>query len=169
MELVLNPALILIKIESKRGGDHKELKIFLSNRLIPSRFNQELRTKENTSFFYKRISARNVGRPFDDKRRAVDHVKPKGSWPTTRSTIAFHLSSMMKIYGFWAIQSHETMRIVAHDAVHDLLQREPSDEDRTLLMHPRITHDHRTGPTPSMLFARLMKMGPSRCVHASPR
>ena len=43
---MINPTPIFIKIESKRGGDHEELKIFLSNRLIPSRFNQELRNKK---------------------------------------------------------------------------------------------------------------------------
>ena len=49
---MINPAPILIKIESKRGGDHEELNIFLSNCLIPSRFNQELRkTRGDTSVF----------------------------------------------------------------------------------------------------------------------
>ena len=55
MKFVINPALILIEIESKRGGggDHEELKIFLSNHLILSRFNQELQKQEGIHQFLK--------------------------------------------------------------------------------------------------------------------
>ena len=59
-------------IESK-CGDHEELKIFLSNHLIPSRFKQELRkTRENTSFL-KGI--------FAQKSRSFDPVDRWNWWP----------------------------------------------------------------------------------------
>ena len=68
-----------------------------------------------------------------------------------------------------AVRSRKSSGIVAHDAVQDLLQPEPSDEDRTLIMRPRVTHNPWTQPTPCAYFAGPMKIKPSRCVHASPR
>ena len=45
-------------------GDHEELKIFLSNCLIPSRLNQELRNKEGIHRFLKGDFRTSFG-PFD--------------------------------------------------------------------------------------------------------
>ena len=45
----------LIAIESRTQGDHEELKIFLQNCLISSRFNQELKFKEEEHRFIGKI------------------------------------------------------------------------------------------------------------------
>ena len=47
-----------IAIESRTQGDHKELRIFLNNHLIPSRFNQELSYKEEEHHFIGEIAAK---------------------------------------------------------------------------------------------------------------
>ena len=54
----------------KTRGDQEELKIFLSNRLIPSRFNQELRNKEGIHRFLEGDFRTNTG-PFDPVGREI--------------------------------------------------------------------------------------------------
>ena len=75
---MINLASILIKIEIKRGGDHEEFKISLSNRLIPSRFNQELRRKAEYIVLYQGNSTSNVGHPFRDVIYVVRSRKAVG-------------------------------------------------------------------------------------------
>ena len=53
-----------IAIESRTWGDHKELKILLQNRLISSRFNQELRIHKKNIDIYKGFPRKKC-RPFD--------------------------------------------------------------------------------------------------------
>ena len=54
----LNP----IGIESKTQGDRDELKIMLQNRLISSRYNQELREEDSTSIFIRDFREKNANR-----------------------------------------------------------------------------------------------------------
>ena len=71
-------------IESKRGGDHEELKILLQIRLIASRINQKLKNKgENTSVL-KRILAQKFG--LFDAIVGADETWPwfRKSWPWFR-------------------------------------------------------------------------------------
>ena len=51
-------------------GDHEELKIILSNCLIPSRFNQELRKTSGNTLLLKGIFAQKLG-PFDQVDRWI--------------------------------------------------------------------------------------------------
>ena len=51
-------------------GDHEELKIFLSNQLIPSRFNQELRRNKGVHRFLKENFRAFLG-PFDPVGREI--------------------------------------------------------------------------------------------------
>ena len=53
----LNP----IRIESRTQGDHEELKTLLQNCLISSRFNQELRYKEEEHCFIEEIPTKIAG------------------------------------------------------------------------------------------------------------
>ena len=50
-------------IESRKQEDHEELKIFLQNRLISSRFDQKLKYKGRTSEFIRKFRAKNADRP----------------------------------------------------------------------------------------------------------
>ena len=52
------------------GGDHEELTILLKNRLIPSRFNQELLYTGGRTPLYRKFSTKNVGRLI--RRRRID-------------------------------------------------------------------------------------------------
>ena len=60
-----------IVIESRTQGNCDGLKILLKNRIIASRFNQELFQKRRTSIFIKEYPARNVDRLFRDEIRVV--------------------------------------------------------------------------------------------------
>ena len=66
MRFVINPALIRSQSSLERR-DHEELRILLKSRLIPSRFNQELRYKEEEHCFYRRNLWENY-RPLDSMR-----------------------------------------------------------------------------------------------------
>ena len=55
-KFAINPAPIASQ-SSLNTGDHEELKIFLSNHLIPPRFNQELKEKREYICFKRRTSA----------------------------------------------------------------------------------------------------------------
>ena len=65
-------------------GDHEELRIFLKNRLIPSRFNQELLKRREYISFYRKFPIKNAGHLIW-RRRSDDHhfAKFVGHDPTS--------------------------------------------------------------------------------------
>ena len=80
MKFAINPALISVKIESKRGGITKKLKILLQICLIASQINQKLRRKEENTLVLKGIFARKSW-PFDLVE--VMAMIARRSWPIT--------------------------------------------------------------------------------------
>ena len=51
----------MIAIEYRMQGDHEELKIFLQNHLISSRFNQKLGLQRKNIGFYRKFNLKNRG------------------------------------------------------------------------------------------------------------
>ena len=65
-------------IEFRKQENHEELKIFLQNHLISSRFNQKLSYKDRRTLFYKKFSMKNVDRLFRDEIWAIGSRKISG-------------------------------------------------------------------------------------------
>ena len=99
-----------ITIKSRTCGDHEELNVLLKNRLIPSRFNQDLLKEDNTSVLIgkslRAIRTIRLAAEVMDDHDASTLRGMSGHIPTT-----------------WA---------------HVLHLFRPSDLDRSLLMKPRI-------------------------------
>ena len=80
--------------ESRMWGDHKELRILLKNRLIPSRFNQELLYKGGKTPFYRKFPAINVGLLIRRRRSdGCDFAKSVGHDPMSPPFLPVRSSS----------------------------------------------------------------------------
>ena len=107
---MINPAPIASQ-SSLNVGDHEELKFFLSNRLIPSQFNQELSLQRDIASIYREVCVKLVDRGPRRGFHSVwfqpsDCAKSVGSWSMTR--IPLHVIS--------AVGLRRIGGIVAHDA-----------------------------------------------------